>query len=663
MIENKNDKVNRKETGETVWREENEKEKEKDLTASRSRFRKLSKNKIIIEKLKNENGIEVNQNSRENIKRKVSEDVKKESFNAESVKKNNKHTEIRVDWYVGGSVNVEATWLSIHVPPSSHLSYIKTATESTPASTSTSTSSSTSSTSTSSTTYSSLLSGSNWSAFLAEIDTPTVVPMVPESKSEIKKKEKNVLKKRNLIGSDINKKLNIDLLNGKESNSNGEIQLKDENYIIMDKDKESGSGSSIFNIDSSKTKKIVSITQHGNGTVPVTTLSSTSTSTSTTAYIQGTRDSVSMMKMTFPVPASYAQMGLGRWGSGQNPANPQIFSAAVRVGVSTDENNNIGNNSYIEKVEIDGGNVSEASNNQRNSTNIHDISNIIYLSPGIYYIIAWSKVDPSWGTENQGLGSTNPESYLANGRTNIEWISKQPENESKKNFAKKRNNFFSSNNDYYNSSSNNNNINNYNTHEKTVDAKEEYERMRGRIVKGRKLWPSDPIIILIKKNGEIILLSSVKKCAWWDRKDENNFLMNSDSPSSAFNITNENNGNIMFKNKTNNDNSNKDKNNENNYQQNKVFPTPIDSMDSEAKVIDSNQQNDIDFSLNFWYNLDPDNFYTKKSSTVFFIFLFFIAIFLIFAIRNFRQCFLNFGDSQRRQFLVQNRNRQINIRN
>ena len=41
-------------------------------------------------------------------------------------------------------------------------------------------------------------------------------------------------------------------------------------------------------------------------------------------------------------------MGLGRWGSGQNPANPQIFSAAVRVGVSTDENNNIGNNSHIE---------------------------------------------------------------------------------------------------------------------------------------------------------------------------------------------------------------------------------------------------------------------------------------------------------------------------
>ena len=139
-----------------------------------------------------------------------------------------------------------------------------------------------------------------------------------------------------------------------------------------------------------------------------------------------------------------------------NPHNVSNISNMINVGVNRKK---LSENSHDQRSKND--------LNLNHSTNIHDISNTIYLPPGVYYIIAWSKVDPSWGVENQGHGSTNPESYLANGRTNTEWISKQPENESKRNFVKRRNNFFSS-----------SNSSNYNEFERKVEPKEEYERMR-----------------------------------------------------------------------------------------------------------------------------------------------------------------------------------------
>ena len=90
------------------------------------------------------------------------------------------------------------------------------------------------------------------------------------------------------------------------------------------------------------------------------------------------------------------------------------------------------------------------------STNTDGDGSAITLQPGEYWLIAWTEVDKDWGASSQGFPKDKqPQSHLANARTNSGW-----------------------------SSSNN-----------------------GRQIKGRQLWPSEHVAILVDKGGLIIIIT------------------------------------------------------------------------------------------------------------------------------------------------------------
>lgn len=90
---------------------------------------------------------------------------------------------------------------------------------------------------------------------------------------------------------------------------------------------------------------------------------------------------------------------------------------------------------------------------------------------GEYWLVAWSKVDQDWATKGQGYPKNlDPQSHLINARTNPKW---------------------------------------------------RYQTPSGKEVRGRLLWPSDPILITVSENGEVSIRSSVLNCAWWNRGQNN----------------------------------------------------------------------------------------------------------------------------------------------
>ena len=98
------------------------------------------------------------------------------------------------------------------------------------------------------------------------------------------------------------------------------------------------------------------------------------------------------------------------------------------------------------------------------------------MKPGKYWIIVWSRIDSKWGQSNQGFPyNTAPQSYLANART----------------------------------SSNN--------WDPTADSKSKHKNDRH--IKGRKYWPSDPILVTVHHDGSFNIDSTVLNCAWWDRSN------------------------------------------------------------------------------------------------------------------------------------------------
>jgi len=112
------------------------------------------------------------------------------------------------------------------------------------------------------------------------------------------------------------------------------------------------------------------------------------------------------------------------------------------------------------------------------------------LGIGLYWLVAWSTVDSTWGSSKQGHGSETPQSHLANGRTNLNWKSKSDMN--------------------------------FRINESNPNLNSKKPLIKDRVIKGRKLWPSDPIIIEVLTSGEIILVSSILHCAHWDRIVINN---------------------------------------------------------------------------------------------------------------------------------------------
>lgn len=95
-------------------------------------------------------------------------------------------------------------------------------------------------------------------------------------------------------------------------------------------------------------------------------------------------------------------------------------------------------------------------------------------SPDTYWLVAWAKVDQSYGKSNQGSGSPSgaPQSYVSNLRTNSDWT-------------------------------------------KTLRYNDKGQKVE-RIVKGRVWWPSDPIIVQIDNNGKLTIDSVVVHCHWWE---------------------------------------------------------------------------------------------------------------------------------------------------
>jgi hypothetical protein len=118
-------------------------------------------------------------------------------------------------------------------------------------------------------------------------------------------------------------------------------------------------------------------------------------------------------------------------------------------------------------------------------------SRTVHLAPGVYWVVAWCEVDSTWGKEKQGHGADTPQSYLSNARTNPEWLSSQ--------------------------SVHKNAPGNLRTSEVKSEVRMEYDTVKSREVRGRKLWPSDPVIIEVMADGQVLLQSTVLECAWWRR--------------------------------------------------------------------------------------------------------------------------------------------------
>ena len=370
-------------------------------------------------------------------------------------------TELTLDWYIGGALSVDATWLSIHQPPI------------TPPSPSSSSSSSSSSSQSSESNQRLYTDGGNWSYLLESLDIPKVIPIAPSSTK----------------GSGINRsrviRNNSDYTVGaaKFSRQNNPDDFKDVN------------SASTFN-----------------GGVR------SSSSTNSVGGIYGGRgggegregDRRKAADVTFPIAVCYAQTGRGRWAEGGNPHHPQLYSATVKLS-STPLTSPLSDSRISSRSP---GSTSTSTSTSNSTVRTLDFNMPpIYLPPGIYWLVSWTQVDRSWGDANQGEGSGTPESYLSNARTNTDWLSKQSE-------MKK----------------DNTNINLRNTGnrlEEKVGIREEYARVKPRVIKGRKLWPSDPLILEIQQNGKVSIISSVLKCAWWSRTKEDPVPIFSNTTSTA----------------------------------------------------------------------------------------------------------------------------------
>ena len=663
-----------------------------------------------------------------------------------------KITEISLEWYIGGSVTVDATWLSFHTPPRSHYNSIKE---------STTTSTSSASSSTFSTTSLNLF-GADWSIFLKEIDTPTSVPFPPQTEIKPTRKtqsNKSKNKKTRILQDEIVESARSGIINSELAGTASQIRLDDTVNLAIKPEKASSilKGKSVISsggVNNTNTnnntnnsgsiseeadrRSVVvngSVSTGATGSVSVSNDNSNSNSNSNNNININNNDKKTqqinsdlnkLIPDQGPVPASYAQQGDGRWAGGKNPSAPQIFSAVVKIEGIINSNVNI---------------IKNEKNGRKNRNNLDQtnyiIPNIIQLIPGIYYLIAWSSVDSSWGGENQGFGSKVPESYLANGRTNTGWKSKQNENDEyfkndkitrvlnddkyknkesqqqqqrklKQKLSQKKKNFRS----LLENEKNEKN-------EKKSSSREEFEKIKGRAVFGRKYWPSDPIIIEVKKDGKIVLINSVLKCSYWDRKNENklsldfdkidfyknNFqnndtnIFNNSNLSSQTNFTNPINitnlinatnvtnvtinttnskVSINLMNSTNIKNVTNLENNiididEFDKEFSRLYPLPnTDSMDQKITIIDSKQSNNVDYITKFEYYYLM--YFPRK---IFFGFgLFIILLILICFIRNFRRCFLNFGGpgsgsgpgsgissrSRRRESAINSRVRLTNLR-
>jgi hypothetical protein len=278
-------------------------------------------------------------------------------------------------WYVGGAVNVDATWISVHTPPN-------------PLETS--------------------IDHSNWSHLLSALKPPAKIPPFASPESSSKESSPNLNNKNFKKNKFQKKKMRDRILEENYMNKNKNLKIDSTNEINMNQNKKR-----VLNAGIKDSDRIPNIDTH----------------------------------------LSYAHKGRGRWARNNNPLNPEIFSTTVKV-----------------------------TSNMKNQNLTNEFK---YLGIGLYWLVAWSTVDSTWGSSKQGHGSETPQSHLANGRTNLNWKSKSDMN--------------------------------FRINESNPNLNSKKPLIKDRVIKGRKLWPSDPIIIEVLTSGEIILVSSILHCAHWDR--------------------------------------------------------------------------------------------------------------------------------------------------
>jgi hypothetical protein len=174
----------------------------------------------------------------------------------------------------------------------------------------------------------------------------------------------------------------------------------------------------------------------------------------------------------------------------------------------------------------------EQQQQQKVSTGGGNNSPLIYLQPGDYWLVAWSIVDQSWGSTGQGYPTTmGPQSYLSNARTNPGWSSKAST------------------------------LNPLNPNNPGIDPMS--SKVNGglkidpRIVKGRQLWPSDPVLVRVSSEGTVTVISQVLQCAHWNRTTS---IGNGPTPIPPSKVEN-NNGKNTTSTISHSDNKNNDKNN------------------------------------------------------------------------------------------------------
>jgi hypothetical protein len=96
---------------------------------------------------------------------------------------------------------------------------------------------------------------------------------------------------------------------------------------------------------------------------------------------------------------------------------------------------------------------------------------VTYLSSGTYWIIGWSVVDQNWNDLKQGYPTNlRSQSLLSRARTDPNWKSE------------------------------------------SLDRK--YS------VTGRRYWPSDPIVVTVREDGNITIDNTVFRCNWWQNNNQ-----------------------------------------------------------------------------------------------------------------------------------------------
>ena len=234
------------------------------------------------------------------------------------------------------------------------------------------------------------------------------------------------------------------------------------------------------------------------------------------------------------IALSKSQRGLARWGAqtqSEGMSSPPLYTA--QFDIEADLGLNTGYYILTEGV-LENNPIFE-----QNPLVPH-----LRISPGTYWLVPWGVVDQDFGKEKQGFGSDRPESYLSNARSVEEWTARLSATEIKQrrqfrkmkekgnkssdrvkstSFYEKVMQFFTRKQENGNSGTELGGKRNSGetTKERTTTDEEasgsDLPHEKDRIVKGRKYWPADPVVLIVSTEGVVSVDSHVLHCAWWNR--------------------------------------------------------------------------------------------------------------------------------------------------